>query len=243
MSRYQFLHLVILFSLTTMIASGMVGEARTVDFSGYTWKVKHYVQHKRGPGPNYWSASRKNVRVDGEGNLHLNITEQTGHWYCAEVYLDRFLGYGEYIFYLDPQKTELPDKVVMGLFLYGGPGKEVDIEISGWDKGKDRNIQFIVQPAYITGHLYKFNLNLLQEKWTFKINWSKDEVIFSLIRGHNPDPDNQALVIERWIFTGDQVPKDRLYPHMNLWLFEGDPPEKRDLAEIVVEKFEFIRGS
>ncbi len=217
--------------------------ARTIEFSGYTWRVKNYTKHKRGPGPNFWSDSREIVRVDREGNLHLNIRQQDGKWYNAEVYLDRFLGYGEYIFYLDPKKKELSDEAVIGLFLYGKPGKEVDIEISGWDEGKDPNVKFVVQPAYITGHLDKLNLNPLHEKRTFKIDWSKEKVAFALISGHNPDPDNQAMIIEKWTFTGDQVPKGELYPHMNLWLFEGDPPEKKELAEIVVEKFEFIGTS
>lgn len=243
MSRKQFLFFITFFSLTLVIASGVVGDTRTIDFSGYTWKVKNYIQHRRGPGPNFWSDSKKNVRVDKEGNLHLNITEQAGKWYCTEVYLDRFLGYGEYIFYLDPQKTELPDEVVVGLFLYGGPGEELDIEISGWDEGKDPNVQFVVQPAYITGHIDELNLDPLHRKRTFKITWEEREVTFALIRGHNPDPEDQTLVIKRWTFTGDQVPKGKLYPHINLWLFEGDPPEKRDLAKVVVEKFEFIKGS
>ena len=216
-------------------------KARTVEFSGYRWRVKDIRNYKKGPGPNFWSDSTENVRVDSDGGLHLKVTERNGNWYCAEIYLDRFLGYGEYVFYLSPQKEELPDEVVLGLFLYGGPGEELDIEISGWDKDEDPNVQFVVQPAYIAGHLDKLKTNPLHQKRTFKITLEEKVVTFSLLKGHNPDPNDQASLIERWTFTRGEVPKGKLYPRMNLWIFEGDPPEKRGSAEIVIDKFEFIK--
>ena len=128
----------------------------------------------------------------------------------------------------------------MGLFLYGGPGEELDIEISGCDKDEDPNVQFVVQPAYITGHLHKLSIDPLHRKRTFKIILDEEAVTFVLIKGHDPDPENKDLVIERWTFHGDQVPKGKLYPNINLWLFEGDPLEKRNFAKIIIEKFEFI---
>jgi len=231
----------VLLAVFNMPSQQVRSETRTIRFSNYLWKVKDYREYERGPGPNYWSDSPENVWADEQGNLHLRITKQKGKWYCTEVYLDRFLGYGQYVFYLDPVKKELPDEAVVGLFLYGGPGEELDIEISGWDKAKEPNLQFVVQPAYITGHLDKVDLNPLDKKRTFKINWQQDRVIFALIKGHNREPKSEDLVIERWIVTGSQIPEGRLYPHMNLWLFEGNPPERKELAEIVVKKFEFIQ--
>nr|AGF93475.1 hypothetical protein FLSS-27_0024 [uncultured organism] len=235
--------IIILILFGFVVLSGVPAKGRTIKFSGYHWAVKNYTEHKRGPGPNYWSDSEDNVWLDKEENLHLKITERAGNWYSAEVYLKRFLGYGEYIFYLDPQKTELPDEVVLGLFLYGGPGEEVDIEISGWDENDEPNLQFVVQPAHIAGHLDKLKLNTMHEKRTFKIDWNEDRVIFTLIEGHHREPKDQDSVITEWIFTGYQVPDGKLYSRMNLWIFQGDPPEKREPAEITVEGFEFFKDS
>jgi hypothetical protein len=68
---------------------------RTVDFSGYTWRVKGPGYY--GPGPNSFSDSASHVWVDG-GQLHLTVKKVGSTWYSTEVTLTDTLGYGDYIF-------------------------------------------------------------------------------------------------------------------------------------------------
>lgn len=67
---------------------------RTVQFSGFTWRVK--ASPSAGPGPNAFSDSVRVVRVDQRGRLRLRIVRIDGVWWCAEVVSADSLGYGTY---------------------------------------------------------------------------------------------------------------------------------------------------
>ena len=57
---------------------------RWLSFSGYDWWVKTSAGLV-GPGPNYFSDSTDNVWLDGQGQLHLRITNRSNQWQCAEI--------------------------------------------------------------------------------------------------------------------------------------------------------------
>jgi hypothetical protein len=69
----------------------------TITFAGREWVVKDSADDRFGPGPNYWSAD--NVRIDEDG-LHLSINRKNRSWYCAEIYTEIPLGFGDYTFTL-----------------------------------------------------------------------------------------------------------------------------------------------
>lgn len=57
---------------------------RLIRWSELKWCVKS-CDTPCGPGPNYFSDSKENVRVDEDGQLHLRIVQSEGNWLCAEV--------------------------------------------------------------------------------------------------------------------------------------------------------------
>ena len=62
----------------------------TVQFAGYAWGVKQS-SLPVGPGSNLFAA--QNVWVNGQGRLHLQISQSGGQWYSAEAICPAKLGY------------------------------------------------------------------------------------------------------------------------------------------------------
>ena len=88
---------------------------RWIGFSGYDWWAK-VSPGLIGPGPNYFSDSTNNVWLDGQGRLHLRITNRSNQWQCAEIVTKRTFGYGSYRFELDSAVSAIDPNVVLGLF-------------------------------------------------------------------------------------------------------------------------------
>jgi hypothetical protein len=110
-------------------------KARTIQFSGHRWQVKQS-DRPVGPGPNWFSGREENVWVDEKGRLHLRISQREGHWWCAEVYTDKNLGYGTYVFRIAGKLHELDKSAVLGLFTWddntflNAANSEIDIEFA-----------------------------------------------------------------------------------------------------------------
>src|SRR5205823_12143915 len=100
------------------------------------WIVKKSTRDRVGPGPNYFSDSEENVRVDEAGQLHLLVTRRNDRWYAAEVVSRGSLGYGKYIFSLTGPGERLNENMVLGLFTWSNAPdfdhREIDIEFSRW---------------------------------------------------------------------------------------------------------------
>ena len=123
---------------------------RWLSFSGYDWWVKTSAGQV-GPGPNYFSDSTNNVWLDGQGQLHLRITNRSNQWQCAELVSARTFGYGSYRFQLASPADNLNPNAVLGLFTWSDDpayaDREIDIECSRWGNAADpNNAQFVVQP-------------------------------------------------------------------------------------------------
>ncbi len=89
-----------------------VADARTVEFSGYTWNVKNV--SLGGPGPNRWSDSTDSVWVDVDGKLHLKVRKIAGQWYSAEVTMQPSLSHGRYEFMLETNTEAYDPGIVAG---------------------------------------------------------------------------------------------------------------------------------
>jgi hypothetical protein len=104
-------------------------------FSGRTWTVKGGTE-LFGPGPNYFSKDLYSAYTDSLGQLHLNIRQIDGRWYCSEVISNENLGYGTYTWEVAPNQVDLPVNTVLGLFTWDNntlqtqANSEVDIEFS-----------------------------------------------------------------------------------------------------------------
>jgi len=210
-------------------------EARTIDFAGRQWSVK---TGYGGPGPSYWSDSVESVWIDGEGWLHLKIRYASGIWYCSEVYTAELTQYGIHRFYIIDRLDSLDKNVVFAPFLYSNDTTEVDIEFSEWGMIIPWfNAQYVVQPDYHSGNVERFWIILSGDYTTHYMNWQPDSIRFKSIHGHYAEPPTPDFLIHKWLYTGNDIPlrEESLRVHINLWLYQGDPPSNGQEVEVVIK--------
>ena len=153
----------------------------TIQFSGYEWAVKGGVS--LGPGPNHFSTSHDNVWVDGQGRLHLKITQRDGKWYCAEVYQMHPLGYGTFVFQFSSRVDLLNKNVIGSPFIYRDNSHELDVEFSRWGIQSGPNAQFVVQPHYHPGNREQFTMSLLNDYSTHILSFGVQMLYLSRVHG------------------------------------------------------------
>lgn len=210
---------------------------RVIDFSGYNWIVRDTYDRKMGPGPNLFSNSEKNVWVDEKGKLHLKIVKRKGEWYCSEVTLDKKVGYGKYIFYINSSLSSLDENIVAGLFTYLNDHQEIDIEFSRWSVPDNENSQYVVQPHDFPDNQHRFNLNDSTRNTVHSFEWLENKITFeSSFKDHSAEQH-----VQQWVYKGSHIPKqsnERL--KINLWLYKGKSPQQSGSHELVVDRVEFI---
>ncbi|MBS3791561.1 hypothetical protein KGY77_02780 [Candidatus Bipolaricaulota bacterium] len=231
---------VLFFILAFALVSGRGGLAKEeIDFSGYTWNLKHHIRSPVGPGPNYWSSSGRNVRLDGSGDLRLRIIENWGRWYASEVQLDKVLGYGIYEFTVDFPEKPFNKNVVLGFFNYLSDREELDIEITKWGESSPTNVQFVVQPSARDKNIKRFPVEQLEgTKKIFSYTWTRNKLIFRCEDCKN-ESCSESVLLEEWEYSGESVPRGDLRTHINLWLLEGKPPTDGEEVEVTIENFTF----
>ncbi|WP_114791079.1 hypothetical protein U0035_21810 [Niabella yanshanensis] len=215
--------------------------ARIITFSGHQWEVRSSSGKAAGPGPNFFSDSEDNVWLDNNGRLHLRITMRNGQWYCAGIKLLKSYTYGRYLFELDSRVDTLDKNVVNGLFIYENDDQEVDIEFSKWSVDQNMDAQFVVQPGDKSGNKKKFFLNHADHQSVHWIDWFPDQIAFASFRGLLRDTAKAGNMIQKWAYSGDDLPVDRDESvKLNLWLFKGLPPANRKETEVIVSGFRII---
>ena len=197
--------------------------ASALFWAGHNFTIK---SGRAGPGPNLFLPDNAWVNnTTGDLALLLQRDAATGAWGCAEVVLDRSLGYGTYTWWLRPSSVVGFDKgIVLGLFTYETDSREIDIELSLWDNNfPGANADFAVQPATVKRFEAAGDGALLRASYT----WAPGHVDFSL----------GAFA---WTHTGADVPPaggERV--HMNLWLFQGRSPASGAGATVLLQNFSF----
>lgn len=210
--------------------------AKILNFSGYKWIVKKR-NKLYGPGPNYFSDSDNNVWVDSKKKLHLKIKKIGGKWHCAEVFLEKSLGYGRYTFYLDHNVEKIDKNVILGLFVYLNLKNEIDIEFSKWGKNNTANAQFAVQPFVRKGNIKRFNVDKKISHTVNSFLWQKDGIFFKSFNRDN------KKVIASWIYRGKNIPKEsKERARINLWLLDGKAPSDFKEVEVIISKFGFKKA-
>jgi hypothetical protein len=210
-------------------------EPRKIHFSDYTWEVKSSAA-RVGPGPNYFSASSRNVWVDGKGRLHLRITRDDGRWESAEVASARSFGYGRYAFTLASpvNAAALDPNAVLGLFTWKDDpayhNREIDIEFSRWGIAESTESgSHTVQPWATEGNQRTFSQPPVTSS-RHSFIWRPASISFR----------NSSVPSENWTYSGPDVPlSGGEHARMNLWLFQGNPPRNDYPVEIVFERFRF----
>lgn len=187
-------------------------------FSGYNWLVKQS-STKAGPGPNFFSERGVNV-INGE--LKLEVVQEDGNSYCSEIFLDKPLGYGRYLFQLSSGLDLLQDDVVFALFTwddnYEPLNCEIDIEFSRWGDSKNKNTQFVIQPHDRPSNKHRFDTKLNGDFSTHIIEWMPRAIHFHSYHGHVGFERNSTNLIQSWSYTGSNIPhpaNERV--HINLW--------------------------
>jgi hypothetical protein len=222
---------------------------RTIEWSGYTWRVKRGGYF--GPGNNLFADADDAVWVDAQGRLHMKIIERDGQWYSTELALVDPLGYGDHVFSVVGKIDEVDINTVLGAFTweyqlsYTGIestnlANEFDIEFSRWKNPQNEIAQFLPQP-WQAGHIsrYEFSPPSDDTITTHAFNMQETFVDCRAWWGDALDPA-PGDIIHTWYYTGEHIPDDETpRVHLNFWMIE-EPPTDLQEKEFVFDSFRFI---
>jgi hypothetical protein len=208
-----------------------------------------------GPGPNTWDDA--NASVDGSGALHLHLTQVISAWHTAEISTRDRLGFGTYQFEVAGPLDQFDPNVVLGLFNYPPPDvgpdgtNEIDIEVARWGNAGYPNGNYTVWPAQVGPSPvgYSFEFSLTQVTSTHSFLWTPQYVAFHSAQPQgvhdHPEPVEgdrvrlaSAQPFANWT-TAQHIPQNPMPVHMNLWLFQGQPPGNGQPVEIVISNFTY----
>ncbi|MDD5066285.1 MAG: glycoside hydrolase family 16 protein [bacterium] len=233
------------------IAYKIYDRIEPVYFAGRYWYKKHAKSWVTGPGYNYWSVETNDIRVDGNGWLHMKIAQHGANWYCTEVHLTNSLGYGTYTFSLGSRVDTLDKKVVLGLFTYDDSTdntnyndiSELDFEFSRWNQDVNDNSQYALQPP--PALTYRFDItNTARTATIHTMEWRTNYIKFTS-RYSNGD------IIDTYTYNGragaplsrNPVPCKET-TRINLWLYQaggnyGAPPSDGQAVDFIIKDFQF----
>ena len=221
----------------------------TVQFAGYAWGVKQS-SLPVGPGSNLFAA--QNVWVNGQGRLHLQISQSGGQWYSAEAICPAKLGYGTYRFTTEGRIDNLDPNVTFGAFTwdpYGGEtngastNREIDFEDTRWGNASDpTNAQTVVQPSGVAGNLQRYTLPTLTDSSmvTKSFTWKPGEVDFNVTLDSTNLPTliNQSTYLTNPALSHYVPDAGTAEIHLNLWL-NNTAPANGQPVQVVVSNFSF----
>lgn len=187
-------------ALASTLVTRVDPATRAFHWSGFDWRVKKSTSPV-GPGPNYFSDSTNNVSIDAQGRLHLRITHEGSIWRCAEIVMQRTLGYGTYAFHLASPVDALDPNVVLGLFTWSDQSafnhREIDFEGGRWSYPADyQNAQFVIQPWDFPSHLVRYRIPPFATNSIPSFNWQTNAITFLCTTGTTavvPVPTNALL--------------------------------------------------
>lgn len=233
------------------VSVGRGPQERVVQFAGYDWRVKSSLGQVP-PGDNYFSDSLENVFIDGAG-LHLRAAKDANdHWQCAEIIMNRSLGYGTYLFYTSGRLDLLSPSTVAGLYTFDCTAadldyRELDFEFSKFGNAADAtNAQYAVQPWSTSGNVRRYTVDLCaQQDLTLAMAWGEGSVTFVTLKGHlQPNEIATGEVVDIWEYTGpDLHSPGHENPRVNLWFFNGVAPPSGNPEELVLSDFKFFPPS
>jgi hypothetical protein len=211
---------------------------RSLKFSGYDWNVRMIANDKGGMN-NLFEA--ENAWTDASGALHMQITKKTDRWSCAEIYLNRGLGYGTYSVTLRDTSHIDPAAVFTMYTFEDSAGeqhyREMDVEVSRWgDPANKNNAQYVVQPFYIPGNLFAFTAP--SGTLTYVLRWESGHATFKTFRGRSSGAGAQ-LVSEHEFTSGVPEP-GKAIPRLIFYVVASDKSPMQKPSEVVVEKFEYL---
>lgn len=197
-----------------------------------------------GPGPNLFD--ERNVTVQPNGGLKLEVVQRGGAWTSAELQTVERLGLGTYQLWLVGRPDLLDPQLVFGFFPYPTPDvgpdgtHEIDIEFARWGEKDKPCGNFTVCPTTpgkpSTTHPY--SLTLTSELSTHRIVRTAQRIIFSSYSGHRALQDSRDP-LAHWEFA-DELSPAAMPLHLNFWLFRGKAPQNNQSASLVIQDFTFV---
>ncbi len=213
---------------------------------GHNWNITSGGMAGVAPG------SPNNIFVDGNGYLHMKITNNGGSWTAAEMFTQDKLGFGTYQWQIEGNVSNMDKVTVLGLFPYGpvagigGDGEdEIDIEFSKWNNTCGCNADFTFWPA--TGH---GNLGPAEDLFTFspsgstitaRFVWRSNSIVGYVMNGLVPVGDAPTNVLRTFNFAPSdftsRIPQVALPLGMNFWAFQALPTSNQ---EIILRNFQYV---
>jgi hypothetical protein len=220
------------------IGSLQLAPVKPLHFSGYDWEVRT-IAGDRGGLNNLYGA--ENAWTDASGALHLSITKKGDKWSCAEVELNRSLGYGTYIVVVR-DTTHLEPAAVLSMNTFDDWGgdqhyREMDIEFARWgDAGSKNNAQYGIQPFYVPGNVAPFTVP--KGTFTHSMRWESGRASFKTVRGSAMQPG--APVVSEHVFTSGVPSPGQEKFQMLFYVVASEKSPLQKENEVVVEKFEYL---
>jgi hypothetical protein len=211
---------------------------KPLKFSGYDWDVRT-VSSNRGGLENLYDPD--NAWTDANGALHLRITHRSGSWYCAQVALNRSLGYGTYIFRVR-DASHLESAAVFSMYTFDewhGDQyyREMDVEMSRWgDAANPNNAQYAIQPFYVPGNVYQFKAPA--GPLTYTMRWKSGSVAFTTTRSSRDD--TAGTVVAEHEFTAGVPAPGQEKIKLQVYLVASHKYPLQEGGEVIIDKFEYL---
>ena len=210
---------------------------KVIQFSGYDWTVRT-AGSDRGGEPNFYDP--ENAWVDEKGYLHLHIGLHNGRWSCAEVILNRSLGYGSYRFVVQ-DSPHLGASPAVGMYTLDDGASddvrhELDIELSRWGTPNKQNAQYVVQPYYRPENVARFVVPAGEVTHIFR--WEPGVASFKSFRGSVVSGEPKG--ISEHVFNSGVPTPAAEKVHIDLYDFHHSRNPSHGPAEVVIEKFEYL---
>ena len=229
---------VALVTIVKGVGAPQFAPTRSLKFSGYDWGVRMIASDKGGMNNLYDS---ENAWSDASGALHMQIKKKSASWSCAEIFLNRSLGYGTYSVTVR-DTSHLEPAAAFSMFVFEERAteqhfREMDVEVGGRrDAANKNNAQYVIQPLYIPGNLFAFKAP--PGTLTYVLRWESGHATFKTFRGRSAGAGAQ-LVAEHEFTSGIPEP-GKAIPRLIFFVVASDKNPMQKPSEVVVEKFEYL---
>ena len=210
----------------------------SLKFSDYDWGVR-MIESDKGGMSNLYDA--ENAWTDASGALHMQIKKKSGKWSCAEIFLNRSLGYGTYSVTVR-DTSHLEPAAVFSMFTFDDSAseqhfREMDVEVGGrGDAANKNNVQYEIQPLYIPDNLFAFAAPAGALR--FVLRWESGHATFKTVRQSSASAAAQ-LISEHEFSSGIPDP-GKAIPRLIFFVTASDKNPMQKPSEVVVEKFEYL---
>ena len=137
------------------------GQNKTLEFSGIAWTV--WGSEKNGIQYQNWSDDEKRRLARRSGSIAHEYAKGHGDWLATQVQSKKFLGYGDYRFFVEENVAAFHQNINIGMFTYEYINKtvfrEIDIELSRFGQINGPVGNYTIQPYSTPGNYEKFELN------------------------------------------------------------------------------------